>query len=199
LIRLLTMSQAIIQRYEAGEGLPMEDWPQVQPSWKPSILTEIYPCHACSHHEIRGAKKEEGGALALVGGALRRLVERCLTLAEPAKRPSFEEVAAELGTMLQKLKHRVRACVRACTLRRCAARSAGWAPGNCEHGASICGLRSVWIGKGGRRRSWWPMPRTSVFRCLSIPSLAPLSPAGRAGEHGATGGGAQPRRGQRGA
>jgi hypothetical protein len=43
------------------------------PSWNRSILTEIYLCHACSHHEIEDGNARTGvnGLQRAAGGAFR--------------------------------------------------------------------------------------------------------------------------------
>jgi hypothetical protein len=49
------------------------------PSWKRSILTEIYLCHACSYHEIKDGNARAGRRLHRAAGNFRGSTEDCCT------------------------------------------------------------------------------------------------------------------------
>lgn len=77
---------SILESYRQDVGLPMADWPTA---------------------ESEAGGDAGGGAVALIGGDLKQLVESCLILKHTKRepRPTFEAIAAALGAMLQKLRH----------------------------------------------------------------------------------------------
>ena len=81
----------IMENYSQGIGLPMDDWPT-----------------AVSEAVANDCANTGPGAIGLIGGELRQLVEACLHLkhTKATPRPTFEAIASALSAMLQKLRHK---------------------------------------------------------------------------------------------